>query len=293
MDNLTHGITGIGIGYLAQELITGPSGGLVICAFLASQFPDVDVIIGAKGKTAYLKHHRGFSHSVVLSPFYAAIIALLVKMFFPMTNYWHLFLVSFLSLGLHLFLDLLNAYGTKLLWPLSNQRFAWDILMIVDPLIILIFVVGIGSYIFTNYEEALFSVFPIFGLYILAMLKFRFKARYFLKRLFRNARLSLLPPLLGWRKWNFIVQERNSYYLGQVDAYTGKINIKEKLSPEEKCSSVLASMNEPDVQIFLDFARFPWYSMQEVDQDVVVKWSDLRYRLRERDHFCLVTKPKK
>jgi len=106
MDNLTHGITGIGIGYVAQELLAGPQPGLIVCAFLASQFPDLDVIIGARSKIAYLKHHRGFSHSVLLSPIFAGVIALLIKLFVPQTSFSHLFLVSFLSIGLHLFLAL-------------------------------------------------------------------------------------------------------------------------------------------------------------------------------------------
>lgn len=293
MDNLTHGITGVGIGYVAQELLAQqPQSGLIVCALLASQFPDLDVIIGAGNKSAYLKHHRGFSHSVLLSPFYAALIALVVKIFVPQTQFLHLFLVSFLSLGLHLFLDLLNAYGTKLLWPISNQRFAWDILMIIDPLIITVFVVGLGVYIFNDQREILFSIYPFLGLYLLAMLNFRLKAKYFLKRIFDNANINLLPPLLGWRKWNFIVEDGNAYYLGWVDAYNGNLNIKEELYPEEECKSVLASKEDPEVQVFLDFARFPWYSKNQMDKDVVVKWSDLRYRLREKEHFTLIARPK-
>lgn len=292
MDNITHGITGVGIGYLAQELLVGPQPGLIACALLASQFPDLDVIIGAKGKTAYLKHHRGFSHSVLLSPIYAGVIALLIKLFVPQTSFSYLFLVSFLSIGLHLFLDLLNAYGTKLLWPLSNQRFAWDILMIVDPLIIMLFALGLGAYIFTGQEGLLFSIYPFLGIYVLAMLNFRLKAKNHLKQKFKSAGISLLPPLLGWRNWNFIVEKEKAFYLGQVDSFTGTIKIKEELYPEEECSTVLASKRDPEVQIFLEFARFPWYSKREMDKDIVVKWSDLRYRLREREHFCLIAKPK-
>lgn len=292
MDNLTHGITGVGIGCLAQELLVGPEPGLIVCALLASQFPDLDVIIGAKSKTAYLKHHRGFSHSALLSPLYAAIIALGIKLIFPQTSFSHLFLVSFLSLGLHLFLDLLNAYGTKLLWPLSNQRFAWDILMIVDPLIIMLFVLGLGIYIYAGQEDFLFSIYPFLGIYLLLMLGLRLRARNFLKDQFDNSGISLLPPLLGWRKWNFIIEKDRAYFLGQVDAFSGKINLKEELYPEEECSSVLASKKDPEVQVFLEFARFPWHSKGEMDKDIVVKWSDLRYRLREREHFSLIARPK-
>ena len=292
MDNLTHGITGVGIGYLAQELLIRASAKTDTCALLASQFPDLDVILGAKGKTAYLKHHRGFSHSLLFSPIYAALIAFSVNLFVPKTSFSHLFLVSFLSLGLHLFLDLLNAYGTKLLWPLSHQRFAWDILMIVDPVIILIFVFGLGAYIYTGQEGLLFSIYPLLGLYVLVMLNLRIKAGHHLKKIFKKGKITLLPPLLGWRKWNFIVSRDGAFYLGQVDSFSGKIIIKEKLFPGKECTSVLASKEDPEVQIFLEFARFPWFSKEELDKEIVIKWSDLRYRLREREHFTLIDKPK-
>ncbi|KJS19749.1 MAG: hypothetical protein VR72_17535 [Clostridiaceae bacterium BRH_c20a] len=293
MDNITHGITGIGIGYIAQELLVGPQPGLVACALLASQFPDLDVIIGARSKTAYLKHHRGFSHSLLLAPLYAGLIAWGVKILTPQTSYWYLFLVSLLSLGLHLFFDLLNAYGTKLLWPISNRRFAWDILMIIDPLIILVFAFGLSWYLVNNQKDLLFSLYPFLGLYILAMLNFRLKARDYLVKLYKNTvKINLLPPILGWRRWNFIVEDENIYYLGKIDAYSGSVEVIEKLCPEEECSLVLSSKEDPAVQIFLEFARFPWYSKKEMEQDIVVKWSDLRYRLRERDHFSLIAKPK-
>lgn len=292
MDNLTHGITGVGIGYLVQELVIGPQPGLITCALLASQFPDLDVVLGAKGKTAYLKHHRGFSHSILFSPIYAALIAFSIKIFVPETSFSHLFLVSFLSLGLHLFLDLLNAYGTKLLWPLSQERYAWDVLMIVDPVIILIFGLGLGAYIYTGQEELIFSIYPLLGLYVLAMLNFRVKAGHHLSKNFRRGKITLLPPLLGCRQWNFIVNQDKAFYLGQVDSFTGSIKIKEELVPEKECSSVLASKEDPEVKIFLEFARFPWYSIEKQDRDVIIKWSDLRYRLRERDHFTLEAKCK-
>jgi len=292
LDNLTHGITGVGIAYMAQELVNAPQPGLVMTALIASQLPDLDVIIGSRNKTAYLKHHRGSSHSLLLAPVFAFLTALGVKVFTPESNFWLLFLVSFLSLGLHLFFDLLNAYGTKLLWPITNRRYAWDVLMIIDPLIIVLFSIGLIVYIVGNEKGFLFSLYPFLALYILRMVKFRFKAKEYLLKVFRNYKnFSLFPPLWGWRRWNFIVQKGEVFYLGQVDVYSGKVKVKEELCQEEECSLVLATKNNPEVKVFLDFARFPWFSKQQVDEDVIVEWSDLRYRLRERNHFTLLAKP--
>ncbi|MFZ7102251.1 MAG: metal-dependent hydrolase [Peptococcaceae bacterium] len=292
MDNLTHGITGLGLAYVAQEIIAVPQAGLAVCAIISSQLPDLDVLIGSRGKTAYLKHHRGFSHSLFLAPLLAGFTAWGVKLFFPQTDYGLLFLISFLSLGLHLFLDLLNAYGTKLLWPFSQHRFALDILMIIDPLIIMIFVLGISLYVFKDQRTLLFALYPLLVLYILAMRNLRHKAKTCLMKNFpENRRISLLPPLLGWRNWNFILEESQVYYLGQIDAFAGQIMIKEKLSKKEECLHVRATKNDPEVQVFLEFARHPWFSKDERDKELVVKWSDLRYKLREREHFTIESKP--
>lgn len=291
MDNLTHGITGLGIAYLVQEIAGGPQGGLVACALVSSQLPDLDVIMGSKSKTAYLKHHRGFSHSILLAPFFAGITAGGFKLFFTQTSYWQLFLVSFLSLALHLLFDLLNAYGTKLLWPLSQRRFALDILMIIDPLMIFIFIFGLSLYILFDQKSLLFALYPLLALYILAMLNFQVKAKGYLRQVFaKEMELNLLPPLIGWRKWNFIIQGEEVFYLGQVDAFSGQIKVQEKLSKEEECLYVLATKDDPQVQAFLEFARFPWFTKGEQNNELIVKWSDLRYKLREKEHFAIEIK---
>lgn len=293
MDNLTHGLTGVGIAFVTQEVINIPQPGLVVTALIASQLPDLDVLIGSKDKTAYLKHHRGFSHSLLLAPIFSLFIALGVKIFTPQTNFWLLFGVGFLSLGLHLFFDLLNAYGTKLFWPISNRRFAWDILMIVDPFLIIIFGLGIYLHLFKGENSLLFSLYPFLGLYILSMVNFRLKAKKYLYNKFKkNVTICLLPPLLGWRKWNFIVEKEEVFYLGKIDSYTGQLILQEKLAPEEECNLVKSTKDDPQVRVFLDFARFPWHSKENIENNVVVRWSDLRYRLRERDHFYLLAKPK-
>ncbi|MFZ5942782.1 MAG: metal-dependent hydrolase [Bacillota bacterium] len=291
MDNLTHGITGLGLAYLAQEIVGSPQPGLAACAFISSQLPDLDVIIGSRGKTEYLKHHRGFSHSLLVAPLFAFAVALGFKSFITDTSLVLFFIVSLLSLGLHLFFDLLNAYGTKLLWPLSNKRYAWDILMIIDPLIIIFFVLGLGFYLLEGQRAPLFSLYPLLTLYILAMVNFRQKAKGYLIRKFPgNNNVCLLPPMVGWRKWNYIVQQGEMFILGQVDAYQGDIKVKEELCREKECKMVVSTKGDPAVQVFLEFARFPWFSKSENGNEVVVKWSDLRYKLREKDHFALESK---
>jgi len=293
LDTLTHGLTGIGLACVVQEIAVTPQTGLVATALIASQLPDIDVALGSKGKVNYIKHHRGFTHSLLLSPFYALLPAFGVWLFTPGSGLGLLYLVSLLSILLHLFLDLLNSYGTKILWPFSKQRYAWDLLMVIDPLIILVFLSGLVLYMLGRGNEFLFFIFPILVLYLLTMYKFRLKAKTYLLKFFKKYKdFALMPPLLGWRRWNFILFKGQVYYLGQIDIFTGQVRIKETLCKKKECELVKATKEEPEVQVFLEFARFPWFAKQEKNGEVLIEWSDLRYRLREGNHFCLLTKAK-
>lgn len=293
MDNITHGLTGAGIGLLLSQEVFGvlaePS--LVIAAVAASQLPDVDAIVGARNKTRYLKHHRGFSHSFLTAPMTAAFVALAVGLVFG-TNFSLLFLTAFLSLSLHIVLDVFNAYGTKALWPLSQERYAWDVLMVVDPVIILLFGAGIALYLM-GYQGLLYMLYPALVIYLLSMVKHRMKAKRLLAYHLQPKReyINIMPPMLGWRKWNFIVEKDDQYYLGKIDIVKHDIEILEVLNLPKTTEQVEYTKADPRVQVFLDFARFPYYSTyQSLDGDTYIRWSDLRYKLREKEHFTLWSK---
>ncbi len=293
MDNLTHGLTGAGIGLLlSQEIfsvLAEPS--LVMTAIIASQLPDVDAIVGARNKTRYLKHHRGFSHSLLTAPVTSALVAFVMSGFFQ-TSFLLLTATAFLSLALHIVLDVFNAYGTKALWPISKERYAWDVLMVVDPVIIGLFAVGISVYLM-GYKEPLYALYPALMVYVLSMVKHRMKAKRLLACDLQSNRdlINIMPPMVGWRKWNFIVQKNDQYYLGKINIAKNQIDLQEILDQPKSSKEVEHTKADPKVQVFLDFARFPYYSTyQSLDGDMYIRWSDLRYKLREKEHFTLWSK---
>jgi inner membrane protein len=51
---------------------------------------------------------------------------------------------AFVGYGLHGLLDACTSYGTLLLWPFSDQRIAWDIIAIVDPIFSLTLLAGVA-----------------------------------------------------------------------------------------------------------------------------------------------------
>lgn len=293
MDNVTHGLTGAGIGLLLSQEVFGvacePS--LVITAVLASQLPDIDAIVGARDKTKYLKHHRGFSHSFFTAPLLSIGLAFGMSFFFE-TSMALMALTAFISLALHIVLDVFNAYGTKALWPLSQERFAWDVLMVVDPMIIAMFSVGIGLYAW-GYQGMLYALYPALIVYILSMVKHRIKAKKLLSSDLQPIRenIDIMPPMVGWRRWNFIVLKDEKYYLGKINIAKREMELQEVLDRPQNCGQVEYTKTDPNVQVFLDFARFPYYSRyQSLDGENYIRWSDLRYKLREKEHFTLWSK---
>ncbi|PWQ97746.1 metal-dependent hydrolase [Leucothrix pacifica] len=106
---------------------------------IAGMAPDLDVLIRSDSDPLLaLEFHRHFSHSLLFIPIGGLLCSLLL---YPLLGKrWGLsFLQTYLwcviGFGTHGLLDGCTSYGTQLLWPLSDHRFAWDIISIIDPLV--------------------------------------------------------------------------------------------------------------------------------------------------------------
>jgi len=141
MDPLTHALAGaLTASFSGNSMsVTDP---IFLGAVLGSIAPDLDIIYQTKGDMAYLKNHRGISHSLIGFAAVSAGIAGFLSLIFPETAYLTIFLWTFLGTLTHGFLDFLNSYGAKLFWPISNKKQNLGILTIFDP--VLIFIMGVG-----------------------------------------------------------------------------------------------------------------------------------------------------
>ena len=100
--------------------------------------PDLDVLIrSATDPLLAIEFHRHFTHSLWFIPIGGLLCALALHwllakrwaLSFRQTDLW-----ATIGYATHGLLDSCTSYGTQLLWPLSNERFAWDIVSVVDPL---------------------------------------------------------------------------------------------------------------------------------------------------------------
>jgi membrane-bound metal-dependent hydrolase YbcI (DUF457 family) len=155
MDTFTHGIVGALTGkafFAGRDVparsVTGAWTGAqssatarvaILGCTVGSVFPDIDVFAGplARNPLAIMEWHRNITHSLVLLPVWAALLAVVSL---PLARWlrWErppfakLFVIYAAGLATHLFLDLLTSFGIMLWSPLQYSRPAWDCLFILD-----------------------------------------------------------------------------------------------------------------------------------------------------------------
>src|SRR2546422_525625 len=120
MDTVTHALTGAVIGYCGYRQRGGK---LALWATIAAaEFPDADLVMLAGGSETYLHWHRSFTHSIVLLPVWATVVAGIFWAFSRRADFKLLWWASAAGLVSHLLLDWLTSYGTILLWPVRRSR---------------------------------------------------------------------------------------------------------------------------------------------------------------------------
>ena len=134
MEPVTHALTSIALGRAGLNKITPMATPMLLVSGLAA---DLDWVTRFGGAKAFLHGHRTATHSL----FGTVVIIAVVTVVFWLTGRKYpklaveLFSVIFIcavGAGIHLLLDLLNAYGVKLMWPFSTKWYAWDVADSVD-----------------------------------------------------------------------------------------------------------------------------------------------------------------
>ncbi len=116
--------------------LTGAIGGFL---------PDADVLIrSSTDPLLSLEYHRHFTHSLAFIPIGGAIAAFCcARLSRGRVGFKELYLPATLGWATHGLLDSCTSYGTYLYWPFSNERVAWHVISIVDPLFTLPLLFGV------------------------------------------------------------------------------------------------------------------------------------------------------
>lgn len=136
MDPLTQGVLGAALPQATRRTVeVGVAGGL---GFLSGMAADLDVLIrSGADPLLFLDYHRHFTHSLVFIPVGGLLCALVLHLL--LGRRWRLpfartLLFCTLGFATHAVLDACTSYGTMLLWPFSDERYALSIVSVVDPL---------------------------------------------------------------------------------------------------------------------------------------------------------------
>jgi inner membrane protein len=156
MDNLTHTLFGL---TLARTPLGRAGRGVTTALALASNAPDIDVVMTARGNASYLEWHRGPTHGVIGVVALGLLVAALVRIGQRIADRYQLrrpaasaeteaplrmlIVASIIGVVCHILMDFPTSYGTRLLSPFDWHWFAIDLMPIVDVYLIIILVAGL------------------------------------------------------------------------------------------------------------------------------------------------------
>ena len=137
MDTLTHALSGALLARATapakQDDQTLPLGRRIFIGFLATAAPDLDFVFGYLGPIDYLYNHRGITHSLILLPLWAFLLAKLAALAWRRDRPWRAYFgIIAMGIGLHIAGDWITSYGTMVFAPFSGARFGLGTTFIID-----------------------------------------------------------------------------------------------------------------------------------------------------------------
>jgi len=137
VDTLTHALSGALLARATAPQIaddrTLPLGRRLFVGFLAAAVPDLDFVISYIGPIEYLLHHRGATHSLILLPLWAYLLARLCAVAWRRDRSWRAYFgVIGFGLGIHIAGDWITSFGTMVFAPLSDARVGIGTTFIID-----------------------------------------------------------------------------------------------------------------------------------------------------------------
>jgi inner membrane protein len=296
MDTGTHLVVGLGLAglaYIDPVVAADPhvSTAVLVGTVLGSQIPDSDTLFRFKSNAAYIRNHRGGSHSLPAVVIWTLLITWLLAVIFGPLPIWHVAFWVFIAVGFHVFSDCFNTYGTQAVRPITEKWVSWNIIHIFDPFIF-------GSHLAAIVLWSLHLlppqvIFPWLYAVIALYYVWRTIAHHLEQRRlplfdpdYRNGDRYHLIPTVNWKIWH-VVKSREDGTFAVGDQRHGTLRWIESV----RCAShpaVEASKSHPDVKAFLYFSSFACAEVRQHHWGYEVRWADIRYRHRKQYPFVAV-----
>lgn len=292
MDNLTHSLTGA----LAAKVLETTRPNYIEdsrdrrSAFwllvVSANMPDLDVVLGMFGDPIFaMQHHRGLTHSLLFAPVFALLPATLfyfLRKLQPFKTAWSLALLGTL---VHIFFDVITAYGTQIFSPFSQARYAWDWMFIIDPFFtgILALTLLVAKFWAKPRKTVILTGSLLVALYLGVemanhnLAKQRMAAALQQKGVAATS-VSALPQPLNIFRWMGIARTPN----GVAQAYFSNLEKSElSVTIYENAQDEFAGRARqiPQSRWYLQFARYPWIHTEEREGRNVVEIRDLQFMI--------------
>ena len=277
---------------------------------LAAEAPDLDVLSRFGGPAFGFSHHRGFTHSFLGVPIDAVAVVAFVYLIWRLRGRklkdpnlpprWGLLYLYACLAGLsHILLDFTNNYGVRPFWPFYEKWYSWDIVFIVEPVMLAFLFLGlIVPELFSLIDReigarqsrprgrvaatlALAGVVLMWGV---RDYEHRRALNALSARSYENAdplRVSAYPAMTDPFHWYGVVEISSFFALAPVNSLEpevdpeGRLDIRYK--PEET-PVTLAAKNSYLGRVYLSWAQYPITETEALpDGGYIVYFQDLRY----------------
>jgi inner membrane protein len=279
MDPITHGLAGTTIYNLGFKRKAA-----FWVLLLSSIAPDFDFITRLWGADVFLRYHRGISHGI-LALFVVPIIIGII--FGYRKGFFYYTFLAFIGYSIHLFMDLTNQYGTRILSPLDWYQYSLDLVFIFDPYItlgLLLSVILCKFYKKKAVTIALATVF-LFVAYTGSRNYLHDKTKEFLRERMDANTYMVCPLPNDFLRWWFIAKSGDEIKVGFADLFTQRICMQETYTLNDRDPFINLSKKTRVVNNFLYFARYPYAEVNRNAENITVIWRELSYSFLPGDHF--------
>ena len=287
MDPVTQGVLGVSLAQSCSRPRQLVWAGFI--GMIGAMAPDLDVLIQSDtDPLLFLVYHRQFTHSLFFIPFAGVVLGCLL---FLLLGRWTRFslkqTIMFTTLGYatHPLLDACTTYGTQLLWPFSDQRFAWNNMSIVDPvytltiIVLVLFAAVKKSPVISRAAMVWVLVYPLIGV----VQRERAEAAGWelaAQRGHSPVRLEAKPSFGNLLVWKVIYEADQHFYVDAV-----RVAQDVSIYEGERLQRLDLQRDFPwlseDTQQARDVERFRWFSNNYLAQDPqhLYRIIDVRYSM--------------
>jgi inner membrane protein len=309
MEPVTHFLTGACMGRAGLNRTTAYA---TLMLTLTAEFPDIDVFWDFKGPVEAFARHRGVTHSFIGAPMDAAIVLAFVYGIHrwrlrrgkapPLPARWGvLFGLGILAVLGHILLDFTNNYGVRPLLPFDWKWYSWDIVFIVEPLILAALFLGlvipaffglVSSDIgarrerFRGRTSAVIALLAVVALWWVRDFEHRKALTILNSTDYRGEvvkRAAAMPYPVNPFIWAGVVETQSFYAKVPLELRNSIGDPLDKavfVPKSEQTAVTLAAKKSPLGRAYLDWARFPVLEaepLQPPGSGYVVTFRDLRF----------------